>query len=41
MARAVTCPICWGKGELLQEGSTVLTKTCHGCVGRGWVEVSD
>lgn len=43
MAHAQTCPICCGKGKLPDDGkSTAVTEpTCHGCDGKGWVEVSD
>lgn len=30
--QAVLCPVCNGTGK-------VKKKTCHGCDGRGWVEV--
>jgi len=44
MAKAVICPVCGGRGRVLppvlyndeNEG-----KICHGCSGRGWVEVSE
>lgn len=45
MAKAVTCPVCGGDGVVLpkDEGSysTDYKETCHGCGGKGWVEVSD
>ncbi len=53
MAHAVKCPVCEGVGGLIQaiaaefEDSAAATiasetiKECHGCDGRGWVEVSD
>ena len=31
---AEKCPVCLGSGKV--EG-----KQCHGCNGRGWIEVSD
>lgn len=44
--RAVKCPVCNGSGQvttiipdgtsLKQDGSTT---TCHGCNGKGWVEI--
>jgi len=46
MARAVKCPICGGSGKLVKgngwQSSAVEAnyETCHGCNGRGWVEVS-
>ncbi len=39
---AVKCPICEGEGVIVVKGETVTAKalkTCHGCDGRGWVEV--
>ena len=33
MAHAQTCPICGGSGKL--------PDVCHGCGGKGWVEVAD
>jgi hypothetical protein len=38
------CPICHGKGEIGtgQHNTTGETKkTCHGCHGKGWIEVSN
>jgi len=44
MARAVVCPICSGTGTIVEGGYATtagpLKKTCHGCGGKGWVEVS-
>lgn len=34
MAHAQQCPVCGGSGKVKE-------KICHGCDGRGWVEVSD
>ena len=41
MSQAVKCPICYGEGMLMDGSgtSTCPTKTCHGCYGKGWVEV--
>ena len=45
--KAVLCPICNGKGTLCDHGvNTPLAlhptcPTCHGCGGKGWVEVSE
>lgn len=43
MAQAVICPICEGKGKILDEATKLLTcptfNPCHGCGGKGWVEV--
>ena len=44
MAHAEICPICNGKGIIEEEvGSTgkKITKVCHGCGGKGWIEVRD
>ena len=46
MAKAVTCPICFGSGKVNNPNYQVYTheqpkKTCHGCGGKGWVTVSD
>ena len=40
--KAVICPVCWGKGvikDVTDEGME--DKTCHGCNGKGWVEVGE
>lgn len=43
--RAVLCPVCDGKGKINDPLTVAATSTvkvvCHGCQGRGWVEVSD
>jgi hypothetical protein len=46
--KAQLCPVCNGSGKLTIEGSITDTSiswprynTCHGCSGKGWVEVSD
>lgn len=41
MAHAEKCPICEGKGVVMgiAETGTQPTQRCHGCYGRGWVEV--
>lgn len=43
MARAVECPVCHGKGKIIDEDSNSLNvkKQCHGCGGRGWVTVPE
>jgi len=45
MAKAVICPICHGKGKIKREDVSTTDdnkwKVCHGCGGRGWVEVSE
>jgi hypothetical protein len=43
MSQAVICPVCSGSG-VVPESSTAqtacpTTKPCHGCGGKGWVEV--
>ena len=32
--KAVLCPVCNGTGKIKK-------KTCHGCDGKGWVEVHE
>ncbi len=45
MSKAVLCPVCSGKGILITESKSNPTmsaqNTCHGCNGKGWVEVGD
>jgi len=47
MAHAEKCPICEGSGRLplpVEMGTTAsrpYDKLCHGCDGKGWVEVQD
>ncbi|MCK5608865.1 hypothetical protein KAR91_43735 [Candidatus Pacearchaeota archaeon] len=46
MAHAEKCPVCDGIGrtEFVEGGSgTTVRKLqpCHGCGGKGWIEVSD
>jgi len=43
MGRAVVCPICNGTGKVKPTISYNDDKgqICHGCSGKGWVEVSD
>jgi len=41
MAHSEICPVCQGKGKLEDKQVTHGEKTCHGCNGRGWVEVQD
>lgn len=40
MAHLEICPICWGEGKVIKPESKWLV-LCHGCGGKGWVEVSD
>ena len=46
--KAVLCPVCEGDGEVIDyggigshTGSTPYEKQCHGCRGKGWVEVQE
>jgi hypothetical protein len=46
MAHAEKCPVCNGKGEIFRAGDagtnigdTRSNNVCHGCNGKGWVEV--
>ena len=45
--KAVLCPICNGSGEVDDstidgpEVTTIHMKLCHGCGGKGWVEVGE
>lgn len=43
MRRAVICPVCLGKGKNLPDEITTsaVKIICHGCNGKGWVEVGD
>lgn len=43
MTQPEKCPICGGSGKSPYTGETTsATPTaCHGCYGRGWVEISD
>lgn len=43
MNKAQRCPVCFGRGKLKESypgyTSVQLEKVCHGCGGKGWVEV--
>lgn len=43
--KAQLCPVCLGTGKIFERNylttSTGEQKTCHGCGGRGWVEVTE
>lgn len=44
--RAVLCPVCNGSGEYYKPPGSWSTapsevKVCHGCQGKGWVEVHE
>jgi len=34
MSHAERCPVCCGSGKIKDNN-------CHGCLGKGWIEVSD
>jgi len=44
MSKAVLCPVCGGTGKVTPQtdwksNAIPQPKTCHGCSGKGWVEV--
>jgi hypothetical protein len=44
MSKAELCPVCNGQGKINPMNETVTTTvghpvTCHGCDGKGWIEV--
>jgi len=45
MSKAVTCPVCNGTGKVTKQTVGTMGGTfevdCHGCGGKGWVEVAD
>ena len=47
MAKAVKCPVCEGAGQVDTEKVPLVEPVphrfnpCHGCGGKGWVEVAD
>ena len=45
MSRAVKCPVCDGEGKILMSDVSSTAggweKVCHGCGGRGWIEIGD
>lgn len=41
MAHAETCPVCRGSGCTDDGKEPRITVDCHGCNGKGWVEVGD
>ena len=45
MTHAERCPVCNGSGKYVESTYFTITapieKTCHGCLGKGWVEVRD
>ncbi len=46
MVKAVVCPVCGGIGAVAKAqptnstSATPIVEKCHGCQGRGWIEVS-
>jgi DnaJ-class molecular chaperone len=36
---AEKCPVCRGTGKFGMSAETAELRECHGCNGRGWVEV--
>lgn len=41
MARAVLCPVCEGSGHAQPPDYFTDMVDCHGCGGKGWVQVDD
>lgn len=42
MSHGARCPICEGNGKINKGSGWVPDmKICHGCGGKGWVEISD
>lgn len=41
--KAQICPICLGKGLIPIDvlSTSTAEKSCHGCFGKGWVEVRE
>lgn len=44
--KAVLCPVCGGRGTIMDYGnpnftSAIIEVTCRGCGGKGWVEVHE
>jgi hypothetical protein len=43
--KAVLCPVCSGKGKVVNDNCSTsqgsYQETCHGCWGKGWVEVCE
>jgi len=37
------CPLCHGEGKYIPEGWSIpiYNQPCHGCNGKGWIEVKD
>jgi DnaJ-class molecular chaperone len=44
MSHAEICPVCQGKGKILENfpsDTAIREVVCHGCNGRGWVVVDN
>ena len=41
MMHAEKCPVCDGRGQVTDVMQPSCFKACHGCGGKGWVEVRD
>lgn len=41
MPHAEKCPICEGSGKTGKPIPPELQQRCHGCYGKGWIEVKD
>jgi hypothetical protein len=41
MSHAEMCPVCHGEGQFISTVIGPSPRTCHGCGGKGWVEVKD
>jgi len=45
MSKAQLCPVCGGTGKITKQtvgtAGDTFEVTCHGCGGKGWVEVAE
>jgi len=46
MSKAQICPVCLGKGKVIEKQGEYSTRSdqyniCHGCLGYGWVTVQN
>ena len=44
MSHVELCPVCKGNGKIVFDSLGVMyefAKECHGCGGRGWLELKD
>lgn len=39
--KAVICPVCKGTGQVFGQLTPTVPQKCHGCDGKGWVEVQE